>query len=148
MLVGGGLGYLFATLFRHWFQGHPRSFHLIVLASVEIYCDTNLTSCGGQYPPNDLEFWSSTLSASLAIGVALSVLFIPWITSTLLLLMASHQYAWKGIFGCSNIHYSFLVFPVFLQTGVQQSHLPGILCFRFVENHPWLRNGRGDVVRS
>jgi len=117
MLVGGGLGYLFATLFRHWFRGHPRSFHLIVLLpwrSISILIALVVVNT----PLMVWNFGLGTLSASLAIGVALSVLFIPWITSTLL-------YSWLPINMLGKVFSIVrtsiilsLVLPVFLQTGV------------------------------
>ena len=129
MLVGGGLGYLFATLFRHWFQGHPRSFHLIVLLpwrSIVILTTLVVVNT----PLMIWNFGLGTLSASLAIGVALRVLIHSLDYEYTPLFMASHQYAWKGIFGCSNIHYSFSGLSCLSANWSGIFHLPGILCAR------------------
>jgi hypothetical protein len=117
MLAGGGLAYLLATLLRRWFQGHPRALELMVLlpwrsiASLIALVMIN-TSLMMWY------FGFGTLSASVSTGVALSVLFVPWITSAFL-----HSWYPTSLFRkIGSIVRTFailaIVLPVFLQMGM------------------------------
>ena len=82
MVVGGGLGYFFAILFRKWFQDHKRVLNLLVLLpwrSVAIWIALVVI-----YSPLMVwQFGLGTIAGSVAVGVALSSLMIPWITTTL-----------------------------------------------------------------
>ena len=82
MVVGGGLGYFFAILFRKWFQDHQRVLNLLVLLpwrSVAIWIALVVI-----YSPLMVwQFGLGTIAGSVAVGVALSSLMIPWITTTL-----------------------------------------------------------------
>ena len=82
MVVAGGLGYVFAILLRKWFQGHQRVLNLLVLLpwrSVAIWIALVVI-----YSPLMVwQFGLGTIAGSVAVGVALSSLIIPWITTTL-----------------------------------------------------------------
>ena len=82
MVVAGGLGYVFAILLRKWFQGHQRVLNLLVLLpwrSVAIWIALVVI-----YSPLMVwQFGLGTIAGSVAVGVALSSLMIPWITTTL-----------------------------------------------------------------
>jgi hypothetical protein len=117
MLAGGGLGYLVATLLRRWFQGHPRALDRMVLLpwrSIAILIALVMVNT----PLMMWYFGLGTLSASIATGVALSVLFVPWMTSAFLHLWypASPFRKIGSIVRTSAI--LAIVLPVFLQMGV------------------------------
>lgn len=116
-LAGGGLGYLAAILLRRWFQGHPHALEASVLLpwrSIAILIALVMVNT----PLMIWYFGLGTLSASIATGVALGVLFVPWITSAFL-------HSWYptspprkigAIVRTSAI--LAIVLPVFLQMGV------------------------------
>jgi hypothetical protein len=83
MLAGGGLGYLLAVLSQRWFKGHQRAFDLMALLpwrSITIFIALVVINT----PLMVWKFGIGLLAPSLSIGVALFVLFVPFIAHTLL----------------------------------------------------------------
>jgi hypothetical protein len=83
MLAGGGFGYLLAVLFLRWFKGHQRAFDLMVLLpwrSIAIFIALVVINT----PLMVWKFGIGLLSPSLSTGVALFVLFVPFIAHMLL----------------------------------------------------------------
>jgi hypothetical protein len=118
MTAGGGLGYLFAALLHRWFQGHPRALEFSVLLpwrSIAILIALVMVNT----PLMMWYFGLGTGSTIIAIGTALSALFIPWMTSAFLHLWYPDASPFRKI---GSIVRTFailaIVFPVFLQIGV------------------------------
>lgn len=83
LIIGGGLGYLFAILFRGWFKRHPRVINLIMLLpwrSITIFICLVIAHS----PFLVWNFGIGSLTAGIGIGMALFVLFVPWVTHTYL----------------------------------------------------------------
>ena len=83
MPAGGGFGYLLAVLFLRWFKGRQRAFDLMALLpwrSIAIFIALVVINT----PFMVWKFGIGLLAPSLSIGVALFVLFVPFIAHTLL----------------------------------------------------------------
>lgn len=117
MLAGGGIGYLLAILFRRWFQGHPRAFDLMVFLpwrSIAVL----IALVAINTPFTIWNFGLDPLSTSVTIGVALSVLFVPWITSIFLYSEYPISTRRKVLSLVRTFTILSIVLPVFLQAGV------------------------------
>ena len=83
ILVSGGLGYPFAILLRRWFQSHPWGLNYLVLLpwrSVAAWIALVVI----QTPLIIWQFGLGQISTGIAVGIALSVLILPWMTSTII----------------------------------------------------------------
>jgi hypothetical protein len=115
LLVGGGLGYLLATLFHRWFKHHPGAEEIMVLfpwRSLAIFAAFAVIH-------SSLMAWNfglPTLVTSNSIAVELFVLFVPWVTYTFL--NSWHPAGTRSqVFSLIRTFTVLsLVLPVFLQT--------------------------------